>query len=68
MNLKHLLMPTSTGARASSVVLAATLFWGRVGTRMGIDRIAKGLGNCRVSRGCSPLWLARAGWLSGCCF
>ena len=45
MNLKHLLMPTSTGARASSVVLAATLFWGLVGTRMGIDRIAKGLGN-----------------------
>ena len=45
MNLKHLVMPTSTCARASSVVLAATLFWGLVGTRMGIDRIAKGLGN-----------------------
>ena len=37
MNLKHLLLPTSTCARASSVVLVAT--------RMGIDRIAKGLGN-----------------------
>ena len=45
MNLKHLLMPASTCARVSAFALAATLFWGLVGTRMGIDRVAKGLGN-----------------------
>ena len=33
MNLKHLLMPTSTGARASAFALAATLFCSLVGAQ-----------------------------------